>query len=179
MLALQKLTKRQKLRHALACQRLGLETPDSALLEVERPAPSADIVAESEPSQKGPLPVCPAKRVSNLLGGRRYPPVCFCLPRNRTSCRGYPASAEHLLALVAASTPHRDARCLIMPMQGRVWTSKHHIRQGGCLKAVLLRMMMKPSVRMRCRALDLSLVGWELLCSRSQKFYLYFFRLST
>ena len=37
---LQRPTKRQRLKRALACQRLGLETPDSALLEVERGAPS-------------------------------------------------------------------------------------------------------------------------------------------
>ena len=51
VVALQKLSKRQKLRHALACQRLGLEAP-----EVERPVPSADIEAESEPFSGCPLP---------------------------------------------------------------------------------------------------------------------------
>lgn len=52
MAAVQTPTKRQKLRHALACQRLGLDAPDSGLLEVERPVPSEDTVAESEPSPK-------------------------------------------------------------------------------------------------------------------------------
>ena len=47
--AVQTPTKRQKLRHALACQRLGLEAPDSAQLEVERPVASEDVMAESEP----------------------------------------------------------------------------------------------------------------------------------
>ena len=37
---MQRPTKRQRLKRALACQRLGLESPDSALLEVERGVPS-------------------------------------------------------------------------------------------------------------------------------------------
>ena len=41
--ALQKPMKRQKLRHTLTCQRLGLETPDSALLEMERNTTSAGL----------------------------------------------------------------------------------------------------------------------------------------
>ncbi len=49
MAAVQTPTKRQKLRHALACQRLGLDAPGNALLEVERPVLTADVEPESKP----------------------------------------------------------------------------------------------------------------------------------
>lgn len=53
--ALQKPTKRQKLRHALACQRLGLETPDSALLEVERKVPSEGLAGPMAVPRPSPV----------------------------------------------------------------------------------------------------------------------------
>ena len=58
MQQLQRPTKRQRLKRALAYQRLGLESPDSALLEVERGAPSGypeaqgnALTAQAHPTQ--------------------------------------------------------------------------------------------------------------------------------
>ena len=61
--AMQTPTKRQKLRHALACQRLGLDAPDNALLEIERPVPPEDAVADSEPS----LPIFACLSCASIL----------------------------------------------------------------------------------------------------------------
>ena len=58
MQLMQRPTKRQRLKRALACQRLGLESHDSALLEVERGVPSGypeaqgtALIAPAQPNQ--------------------------------------------------------------------------------------------------------------------------------
>ena len=58
MQLMQRPTKRQRLKRALACQRLGLESPDSALLEVERGVPGGHpeaqgtaLLAPAQPTQ--------------------------------------------------------------------------------------------------------------------------------
>ena len=88
---MQRPTKRQRLKQALACQRLGLETPDSVLLEVERGAPSGF------PEAQGIALIAPAQPV--LCS----PETCFVPVPGSKTCKIGHRNRPHYAQIVKQS----------------------------------------------------------------------------